>query len=86
MCIKAIFSCYANILRSYICPANWAAIGRDVLYNRISNQVHPLANVNRIHLAEKVIPNVDAILWEAEKVKWLTSTNRDEAQHGLGIN
>ena len=28
-----------------------------------------------------VIPNVDSILWEAEKVKWLTSINREEAQH-----
>ena len=33
-----------------------------------------------------VIPNVDSILWEAEKVKWLTSINREEAQHGVGKN
>ena len=52
----------------------------------ISNQSPHLANVEHLHLAEMVIPNVDSILWEAEKVKWLTSINREEAQHGVGKN
>ena len=30
-----------------------------------------------------VIPNIDSILWEAKKVKWLTSINLKEAQHGV---
>ena len=45
-----------------------------------------LANVEHLHLAEMVIPNVDSILWEAEKAKWFTSINREEAQHGVGKN
>ena len=52
----------------------------------ISNQSPHLANVEHLHLAEMVIPNVDSILWEAEKVKWLTSINREEAQHCVGKN
>ena len=45
-----------------------------------------MANVEHLHLAEIVIPNVNSILWEAEKAKWLTSISREEAQHGVGKN
>ena len=43
-----------------------------------------MANAEQLHLAEMVIPNLDSSLWEAEKVKWLTSINREEAQHSMG--
>ena len=62
---------------------NWAFNLRKFF---ISNQSHHLANVEHLYLAEMVITNVDSILWEAEKVKWLTSINREEAQHGVGKN
>ena len=51
---------------------NWAFKVRKFF---VSNQSPHLANVEHLHLAEMVIPNVDSILWEAEKVKWLTSYN-----------
>ena len=41
-------------------------------------------NVEQLYLAEMVIPNLDIILLEAEKVTWLTSINRVEAQYGVG--
>ena len=44
----------------------------------ILNQSPHLANVEHLHLAEMVISNLDS-----EKVKWLTSINREEAQHGV---
>ena len=52
----------------------------------ISNQSPHLANVEQLHLMEMVIPNLEQILWEAEKVKWLTSIHREEAQYGVGKN
>ena len=39
-----------------------------------------------IHAYKKVIPHLDSILWKAEKVRWLTSINREEAQHDVGKN
>ena len=49
----------------------------------MSNQSPHWANVEHLHLAEMVIPNLDSILWGGEKVKWLTLINREEAQHGV---
>ena len=33
-----------------------------------------------------LIPNLGALLWEAEKCVWLTSVNREEVQNGVGKN
>ena len=62
---------------------NWAFNVRKFF---ISNQSPHLANVEHLHLAEMVIPNSDSIMCEAEKIKWLTSINCQETQHGVGTN
>ena len=49
----------------------------------ISNQLHQLANIEHLHLAEMIIADINAILWEAEKAKWLTSIICEEAQYGV---
>ena len=60
---------------------NWAFKGRKFF---ILNHSPHLANVLHLHVVEMVIPNLDSIMWEGEKVKWLTSINGEEAQHGVG--
>ena len=52
----------------------------------ILNKSPHLANIEPFQLVEMVIPNLDSILWEVEKDIWLTSINREEAQHGVGKN
>ena len=36
-----------------------------------------MANVEQLYLVEMVILNLDSTAWEVEKVKWLTSIDRE---------
>ena len=60
---------------------NWAF---KVKKFSILNKSPHLVNIEPFQLVEMVIPNLDSILWEVERVIWLTSMNREEAQHGVG--